>query len=125
MAISVKGFDGNPFDQNSIEGLAGRFITTICKLVFTGSYTTGGDTLDLSGVQPPAQSRGIVDVKVIANGPASSVSANGGEYTPITNTALASWKLKIFATAGTEYSAGAYSTDVTTDVVFLEIKWAR
>lgn len=130
MSIKIGGFNGNNFDQNSIQGLEGRFLETIHKLTFSGSYSTGGDTLDFTngGVNsavPPAQSQGIVSINVVANGPASSVSSNGGNYQAQKGTTLANGKLKVFSTAGTELSAGAYPSGVTTDVVYLLVKWAR
>lgn len=127
--ITVKGFDGNPFDQNSIDGVAARFVKTLCRLVLSGNYTTGGDTLDLSngGVSSaiPPQSRGIAVVFVDSNGPLSSIGANGGSFHYIPGSNPTNGKLKIFATAGTEYASGAYGTDATTDVIEAEIWWAR
>jgi hypothetical protein len=130
MSIKVTGWDGNPFDQNSIESNAGRFIVTHCRFVLSGSYTSNGDTLDFTngGVNsavPPAQNRGIASIQVQGNGPAGSIGANGGNYTPIPGSNLTNWLLKIFATAGSQYSAGAYSTDATSDIIAATIVWAR
>ena len=135
MAISVRGMDGDYFTQASVDGLAGRFLTCYYKLVFTGNYSTGGDTLDFTngGVNssvPNAQARGIVSVAAVANGAGTTVSVAGGNYAPLSPAALptntvTTWKLKIFAHGGTEYSAGAYGSDVTGDIVTLRVVYAR
>jgi len=130
MAVAtVNGFDGNAFDQNSIDAVAARFIKTLCRIALSGTYVTGGVPLDFSngGVNSsvPPQSRGIAQVSLRSNGPASSVGANGGNYEYIPGTNPTNGKLKIFATAGTEYSAGALGTDATTDIVMAEVWYAR
>lgn len=135
MTIKVNGFDGNPFDQNSIFERTGPFIKTKHKLAFSGSYATGGDTLDftnggINSAVPPLAIR-LVFPDPIAGGAASSVSNVGGSYIPVPpagtvpSTNFTGWKLKIWTGAGSEYSAGAYGTDVTTDDVFIECVWAK
>ena len=130
MAVTVNGYNnGNPPDQNSLESLQGRFIRQTLRLVLSGSYTSGGDTLTLASVQPANTSR-LVKVWIIGCGPASSISNLGGNYVYVPGasslpTTSPNGKLKIFATAGTEYSAGAYSTDATTDIIFAELLWSR
>lgn len=130
MSVKVVGFNGNAFDQNSIDGSGNRFLKTLCQLILSGSYATGGDTLDFTnaGVNsavPPAQSQNAPKVKIYSIGPSGSIGANGGNFQFIPGTLITNGKLKIFATAGTEYSAGAYSTDATTDVILAEIWWPR
>jgi hypothetical protein len=138
MAVTLLGFDGNAFDQRSILSDGGRFVRTVTRIKLTGSYTAGGDTLDFTNgggtpasptTVPPAQqanSTGPVRC-VICDGPspAGSVNANGGDYVIIPGTNPTNWLLKIFATAGTQYAAGAYGTDATTDTVSIESWWAR
>lgn len=130
MSIKVAGYDGNNFDQRSIAE-AQRFLRTVYRLVFSGNYSTGGDTVDftnggVASAVPSAQSSNTpVAVRVISNGPLLSVGANGGNYDFIRGTTLANNLLIIYATAGTQYSAGAYGTDVTTDVVYIECLWPR
>lgn len=132
MAVAVNGWDGNAFDQNSIDAVASRFLKTLCRLTLSGNYTTGGDTLDFSngGVNSavPPNSRGISQVSIKSNGPAASVGANGGNYQFIPGSGASPWtnaKLKVFATAGTQYASGAYGSDATTDIVECEVWWAR
>lgn len=99
------------------------------RVVLSGSYASGGELLALAAVMPPLAVR-LVSVSAWGCGPASSISANGGGYTFVpTATSLPSatvgGKLKIYATAGTEYSAGAYTADATTDIIFLDVLWSR
>lgn len=139
MPVQVLGFDGNPFDQRSIQADGSRFITTRVRLKLTGNYTTGGDTLDFTNgggtpaaptTVPPAASNSQAvgpDVAVVSDGPtvAGTVLANGGNYVVIKGTNPTNWKLKVFATAGNEYSNGAYNTDATTDTPELQLSWSR
>lgn len=132
MSIVVKGWDGNIVDSNSQEKSAPGFIVQHVRFVLSGNYTTGGDTCDLTngGVNSavPVGIGGVsqlISVNIIGTGPAGSVQANGGEYVFIPGTTLANGKVIIYATAGTQYSAGAYSTDATGDVIAAEIIWKR
>ena len=137
--ITVLGFDGAPFDQRSIQPGVGRFIRTLCMLKMTGNYTTGGDTLDFSnaGGTPAAPTTVPAEADAsqkvgpsradVSDGPvvAGTVLANGGGYILIKGTNPTNWKLKIFATAGTEYANGAYGADALTDTPILSLDWAR
>ena len=128
MAITVNGYDGNPFTQASV-AYFDRTIRTIYRLAFSGSYATSGDTLDFTngGVNSavPGYATKIISVVAYGNGTGSTITALGGIYVPTVGTAITNWLLEIFKVGGTQYSAGAYSTDVTGDVVFLEVNWAR
>lgn len=135
MTIKVNGFDGSPFDQNSIFERTGPFIKTKHKLTFSGSYVSGGDVFDFTngGVNSAVPPLGIrlVFPSVDAGGAASSVSNVGGNYIAVPpagavpSTNFTGWKLKIWTGAGAEYSAGAYGADVLTDDVFVEAVWAK
>lgn len=128
MAVAVAGFDGNsPADQNSLESFQGRYILQNLRFILSGNYATNGDVLTLT---PPPQGARLVSVRVFSCGPSGSIGANGGNFQYVPGaaslpTTSPNGKLKIYATAGTEYSAGAYSTDATTDIIFAEVKWAR
>ena len=147
MSIKVVGFDGNPFDQNSVEARGDRMIRAIVKLALSGNYPTNGDPLDLTnaaGVNPlfpttliQAAQRGVVDIDVIVRATTNaSVLAAGGSYAivapnadaPLTFADLANLKLKIFKnTAGSvaEYPNGAYGADALADIVNLEVVYSR
>jgi hypothetical protein len=142
MSVQVFGFDGQPFNQFSTWAGGDRFVETIMKLVFSGSYVAGGDALDLSNAGgtptapstfPPAVSRGGATFDIEAHGPTGSRSANGGYYTivapnadaPLTFADLASMKIKIFSGGGTELSPGAYPADVLADNVIIKVVYAR
>lgn len=141
--VTCLGLDGNPFDQNSVEIISGRMLKTNVLLKLSGSYATGGDTLDLTNgggtpasptTVPSAQVRGIaaIDVRPIAKS-TSALSAVGGSYsvissggvTPIPNSAVNALKLKLFLVTNSEYTAGPYGTDALADMVCAEITWAR
>ncbi len=136
--VTVLGFDGAGFDQRSILADGPRFIRTLVRLKMTGNYTTGGDVLDFTNgggtpaapttVPPAQQANPAGPVRtVVCDGPspAGTVLSNGGNYTVIPGTNPTNWKLKIFATAGTEYANGAYGADALTDPATLELFWAR
>lgn len=142
MSITVKGWDGNPVDQRSFWAGGDRFIEVILKLIFSGNYSTGGDTLDLTNAGgsptapttfPWATSVGAVTFDIEAHGPAGSQSAGGGYYTvvapntdaPLTFSDLANMKVKIFSGGGVELSAGAYPAAVTGDSVIIKLIYAR
>lgn len=128
MTIKVNGFDGNPFDQRSIITQQ-HFFLCLYKLSFSGSYATGGDTLDFTngGVNSAVPPLAGLPIRIApsAQGATDSVSEEGGIYQYLPGTLLTNNKLEIYANGGTEYSAGAYNADVLTDVVFLEVYWER
>jgi len=143
MAITVLGADGNPFDQNSIMAVGDRFIKYICRLVLSGNYVTGGDTLDFTNAGgspaaptavPPAQTRGIVsiDIRPISK-LTSSFAAAAGQYeiiapggvVPVPLTAVNALKLKLMLDIAVEYAAGAYGADALGDFIQAEIYWLR
>ena len=99
----------------NVDSSASNFVYAIASLTFSGSYPTGGDTLDFTQVADKLPSREVVQAF------AESQNGNGGYYIPVQGTALNNWKLKAFAGGGTEITAGAYPASVTTDVVQLSI----
>jgi hypothetical protein len=120
MAIAIKGTDGNPLTSRDVDALADNFVFVSGQLVFSGSYSTGGDTLDwttvLAGLIPSSQCLQL-----------AIWSQNGNllrQYVAIGSvaTALNAWKVKISASAtfGTELSAGAYASDITGDTICFE-----
>lgn len=143
MSIQVVGFDAGAFAQYHEEARGDRFIRQFLKLVFSGSYSTGGDTLDLTNAGgtpaapntvPPAVANGLVDVDVIERSTVSTGNAAGGGFyvlvapnadVPLKFADLTTLKIKIFTGGTTELSAGAYPASVTSDVVILECVYAR
>jgi hypothetical protein len=144
MSITVLGLDGNPFDQNSIEVVAGRFLRTLMLLKLSGNYVTGGDVLDLTNgggtpaapsAVPTAQVRGLaqLDIRPFCKS-TSSFSAADGQYfvllpsgilAPVPIASVNALKLKLMLDIGTEYSAGAYGADALGDILQAEAVWVR
>src|SRR5215475_414149 len=94
---------------NNVDSSASNFAYAIATLSFSGSYPTGGDTLDFTQVADKLPSDQIVQAF------AESQNGNSGYYVAVQGTALNNWKLKAFAGGGTEITAGAYPASVTTD----------
>jgi hypothetical protein len=109
MAITINFVPGNE------DGSGNNFVYAIATLTFSGSYTTGGDTMDFTTVADKLPSTTVIQAA------AESQNGNGGYYVPVQGTALNNWKLKAFAGGGTEIAAGAYPSSVTGDVVQLAI----
>jgi len=99
----------------NVDSSASNFVYAIATLTFTGTYPTGGDTLDFTQVADKLPSSQIVQAF------AESQNGNGGYYIPVQGSAMNNWKLKAFAGGGTEITAGAYPASVTTDIVQLSI----
>ncbi len=106
MAIAIN------LPYNNVDSSANNFVYAAGTLAFSGSYATGGDTLDFSAVadriassQPPLQ---------------LSISSQNGafnQYVPVQGSALNNWKVKVASPGGTELAAGAYPAGVTSDIV--------
>jgi hypothetical protein len=99
----------------NVDSSASNFVYAIGTLAFSGSYPTGGDTLDFTQVADKLPSTQIVQAF------AESQNGNSGYYIPVQGSALNNWKLKAFVGGGTEISAGAYPASVTSDIVQLSI----
>jgi hypothetical protein len=50
MAIQIMGTDGNPLTPKDVDASACNFIYVQGQLKLSGSYATGGDTLDWTAV---------------------------------------------------------------------------
>jgi hypothetical protein len=135
MSVALQSCDGTgaPPSMTDMDGAGNNFVYSRVRLAFSGNYPTGGDTVDLTPLAAVVPS-GALPINVISegNGPATvpSLSAAGGYYQIVAAAvpALNNFKIKIFKnTAGsvTEYPAGAYGTDVTTDTVDLEVTWRK
>jgi hypothetical protein len=76
-------------------------------IVLTGSYASGGDTLDLSAY--PTQSAQIPVFVILTESPSASVAPSGYTLYYQPGTTPANGKIRITSTAGTEFTAGTYS----------------
>ncbi len=100
---------------NNVDSSASNFVYAIATLTFTGSYPTGGDTVDFTTVADKLPSTQIIQVF------AESQNGNSGYYIAVQGSAMNNWKLKACSGGGTEITAGAYPASVTTDIVQLSI----
>jgi hypothetical protein len=99
----------------NVDASASHFVYAIATLTFSGSYPTGGDTLDFMQVADKIPSSQIIQAF------AESQNGNSGYYVAIAGSGMNNWKLKAFSGGGTEITAGAYPASVTSDVVQLAI----
>ena len=116
IAIAVQSVDSN-----------GVVTWVTGTLTFSGSYTTGGDTLDWSTANEKISATGQV---LAAGTPPQQVTitsqnGNAGSYVPVQGSALNNWKVKCFVGSGTEVSAGAYPSSVTSDIVAFQAQFAK
>ena len=100
---------------NNTDGSGSDLFYAIGTLTFSGSYVSGGDTLDFTQVADKLPSTQIIQAFV------DSQNGSSGYYVPVQGNALNNWKLKAFTGGGTELSAGAYPASVTTDIVQITI----
>ncbi len=100
---------------NNVDSSASNFVYAIATLTFSGSYPTGGDTVDFTTVADKLPSTTVIQAF------AESQNGNSGYYVAVQGSALNNWKLKAFNGGGTEITAGAYPASVTTDIVQLSI----
>ena len=96
-------------------------------LSFSGSYSSGGDTLDWTTAIPQVGATGAA----IPSGSApqqavfESQNGNAGYYVPVQGSGANNWKLKCFQGGGTEISAGAYPGSVTGDIVAFQAQFKK
>ena len=101
--------------QSNVDASGRNLVYAVAGLTFSGSYPTGGDTLDFTQVADKLPSTQLVQAF------AESQNGNAGYYVAIAGSAMNNWKLKAFTAGGTEVSAGAYPGSVTGDTVQLSI----
>jgi hypothetical protein len=97
----------NQFDVDA----TGKQVYVAGVIAATGSYTTGGDTLDLSNQSfiPSAQLPKQVSI--------FTQTGQVFNYAFIRGAALNNGKVKIYAAGGSELAAGAYPAGITGDII--------
>jgi hypothetical protein len=112
--IQILGTDGNNLTSRDVDGSASNFVYINGRLSFSGSYPSGGDTLDWTTVPDKVAGSQCIGVAI-----ASQTLGNG--YVPVggPSTALNGWKV-LCQTPGTfnsQLTAGAYPAGITSDTV--------
>jgi hypothetical protein len=114
MAIQILGADGNALTSRDVDGSASNFIYINGRLSFSGSYPTGGDTLDWTTVSDKVAGSQCVSCGVTSQ-------SIGNQYVPlgVPSTALNGWKVMCQqpGTFNTQLTAGAYPAGITSDTV--------
>lgn len=88
-------------------------------LTASGSYPTGGDTVNLNSATWPVGSSGAVPSQAAVGAGESYVQGTSGyTFGVIPGTSPADTKVLINSAAGTEVSAGAYPAAITGDTNF-------
>lgn len=114
MAIAVSLLDYTPGLRNT---------TLYLGLTFSGSYTPGGDALNLTAIANPngLEVEGLV-VPPLNGGPGVFFENLDGYYVqPVVGgvTSVANYKLQVFAPGGSELTAEAYPSQITGGSVVL------
>jgi hypothetical protein len=97
----------NQFDVDA----TGKQLYVAGVITASGSYTTGGDTLDLSNQSYIPSSQLPKQVSIFTQ------TGQVFNYAFIRGTTLANSKVKIYGAGGTELTAGAYPAGITGDVI--------
>lgn len=80
-------------------------------IVLTGSYTSGGDTLNLGG-KLGALSAKVPVLVFFTETPSATVTPSGYQFYYQPGTNPTNGKLRVTQSAGTEFAAGAYSASL-------------
>ena len=93
---------------------SGKSVYLTVTMTFSGSYSTGGDTIDFTTVAGKGY---LGRVFQASKPPLYGYAAGSGGYSfgLIPGTTLANGKIKISTTAATELAAGAYPAGITGD----------
>jgi hypothetical protein len=127
MAIAIVGTDGNTFTTRDIDASSNNFVTCYVILTPSGSYVTGGDTVDLTAVAGLVPSGTLLEVDVIGQGNTAGTSwtAIGNYYAMVQGATLAAWKLQMWSGGGVQLAAGAYPATVTNDKILAKLVWRK
>ncbi len=127
MPIAIQSSDGSGSGPNlrDIDGSANDFIYTVSRLVFSGAYPAGGDTLDLTPlVAAGVPTSALPLTGYIESNGSSGIGAAAGSYALKFGTLLTNNLVKVF-TAGTSELSGNYTSTETADVVTLCLTWRK
>ena len=94
---------------------------TYWTVALTSTYTSGGDTLDLSGY--PTQSAQVPVFAIFTETPSASVAPSGYNFYYQPGTTPADGKIRVTSAAGTELSAGAYPAALLAALVVLRAEF--
>lgn len=119
MAIAITAQQDSP---------KGTYESILLSLAFSGSYPTGGDTLDFTSI---INTQALADVPSPTQLPIcvdkTEQSMDGYYAEVVKGSALNNWKLRVWQPGGTEYAAGAYGAPFTNSPaaqVFLRLRLA-
>jgi hypothetical protein len=129
MPIAILGMDGGGPTSRDVDASPNNFTYASFRLSFSGSYSTGGDPLDLSAIAGLIPAQTLLNAFCDSNGTGTQQGAVGGYYQVLGNqavpTALNAYKLKIFSSGGAEQGAGAYPAAITGDYVVLQLQFRK
>lgn len=127
MSIAINGLDSQQWGTRDMDASGNNKITTYHLLAFTGSYVTGGDTLDLTLVQAQVPTGYLPDIiSWEGNGASASFTGQGGYFQIAKGATISTNKMKAFAAGGSEESASTYaSLNISTDVITLVCTWKK
>jgi hypothetical protein len=92
----------------------GKKLFIVATIVPSGSYVSGGDTLNLSGLGiPSSQVPFAVDINSLAGTAAQALNT----YTWVPGTTQANGKMRAFIGSSAELAAGAYPAAATGDTI--------
>lgn len=96
---------------------------TYWTVVLTSTYTSGGDTLDLSAY--PTQSGSVPVSWQFQEAPTASVAPSGYNFYYQPGTTPADGKIRVTSAAGTEISAAGYPAACLAALIVLRVEFPR
>lgn len=126
MSIAILGTDGNAFSgrQGDVDASPNGIVLVCGQLSLTGTYVTGGDTIDFTKLLAWVPGTVIRQLTVW--------SQNGNlsfQYVPIgtRKTALNAWLLKVSASGsfGSEHAASGYEASILADAIMFQAMYDK
>lgn len=131
MSVSIQASDGSgaPPSFKDIDGSPNNFVFTQSILVFSGSYPTGGEPLDLTPLLQAGVPSGALPIQVFVEGQGNTAgtswTALGNYYAIVLGSALTGYKVQLWSGGGAQLGAGAYPATVTNDKTTLSVVWRK